>query len=337
MTRLRIAATIALSALLVLVAPAVAQWPTTCIEANDSFEYAAGRHENVGIYQRVYGDIRIAEAVCQQEHGADIRASFAWAMQGPAPAPDPTPDPSSHPDWHRVWEVANARSSDGLLAYDIADSVISRGTVDALLRGTDDGVQYGRWDCQWRSDACPLAPEAPPPPSEPRIDAGLHHAWDLMVSTGPGGYLLETASNPGVIIRWDPTLPADKAARYRASTHTIYVSVGLRSERPAALAALLAHEFWHATSPIPRPRTFHQCVADELWAITAEATVWADLRPDWSMRTLLEQTFQAGADALAADRALDLPESDDWEDLSAFPNLRAHVLDARGYATICAA
>ena len=342
MRRLAVATIAVLVALTVSASLAFANWPTTCIEANDAFEYSAGRLQNVGIYQRVFPDAAEAEAACQRDHRADIQTAFAWAMDAQAPASTPTPDPApavdptTHPDYDRVWQVAYNRSDDATLAATIAADVIGRGAIDPFLRGTDDGVQYGRWHCEWRNAECPLAPEEPPP-SEPFIEAGLQHAWDLMVSTGPGGYLVETAPNPAVTIRWDHTLSGNKAARYRASTHTIWISASLRSERPAVLAAVLAHEFWHASSPIPCPRTFDQCVADELWAITAEVTVWADLRPDWNLRTPLERTFQAAADALADDLALGLAGSDDWEDLSAHPNLRAHVLYDRGYATICAA
>ena len=35
---------------------AQAQWPTTCVELNDLAEAAVGNHQNVGIYQRTYGD-----------------------------------------------------------------------------------------------------------------------------------------------------------------------------------------------------------------------------------------------------------------------------------------
>ncbi len=57
---------------------AVAQWPTTCVEANDAFEFAAGRLQNVGIYPRVHG--AGAEAACRSDHGDNLRASFGWAF-----------------------------------------------------------------------------------------------------------------------------------------------------------------------------------------------------------------------------------------------------------------
>ena len=71
-------ATIALVALGVSIARA--QWPTTCVELNDLAEAAAGNHQNVGIYQRAYGDQ--AETPCQSDHRDDVRRTFAWALGG---------------------------------------------------------------------------------------------------------------------------------------------------------------------------------------------------------------------------------------------------------------
>ena len=59
---------------------AQAQWPTTCVELNDLAEVAAGNHQNVGIYQRIYGEQ--AEAQCQTDHRDDVRRTFAWALGG---------------------------------------------------------------------------------------------------------------------------------------------------------------------------------------------------------------------------------------------------------------
>ncbi len=59
---------------------AQAQWPTTCVELNDLAEAAVGNHQNVGIYQRTYGDQ--AEAQCQTDHRDDVRRTFAWALGG---------------------------------------------------------------------------------------------------------------------------------------------------------------------------------------------------------------------------------------------------------------
>ena len=59
---------------------AQAQWPTTCVELNDLAEAAVGADQNVGIYQRAYGDQ--AEAQCQNDHRDDVRRTFAWALGG---------------------------------------------------------------------------------------------------------------------------------------------------------------------------------------------------------------------------------------------------------------
>ena len=73
------------------------------------------------------------------------------------PAPRDSP-PSLEPDYARVRRVAIARGAPESQVDDIAASVVQRGAVDAFLRGLDDGVQYGRYHCQWRSAQCPLAP-----------------------------------------------------------------------------------------------------------------------------------------------------------------------------------
>ena len=65
-----------------------AQWPTTCVELNDLVEAAAGNHQNVGIYQRAYGDQ--AEAQCQNDHRDDVRRAFAWALGGAGETVDGT-------------------------------------------------------------------------------------------------------------------------------------------------------------------------------------------------------------------------------------------------------
>ncbi len=59
---------------------AQAQWPTTCVQLNDLAEAAVGNHQNVGIYQRAYGDQ--AEAQCRKDHRDDVRRTFAWALGG---------------------------------------------------------------------------------------------------------------------------------------------------------------------------------------------------------------------------------------------------------------
>ena len=53
-------------------------WPATCVELNDIVEAHLGNDQNVGIYQRVFGDQ--AEAGCRGDHREDVRAVFAWAF-----------------------------------------------------------------------------------------------------------------------------------------------------------------------------------------------------------------------------------------------------------------
>ena len=64
----------------VSVSVAAAQWPTTCVELNDIVEAHLGNDNNVGIYQRLFGDQ--AEQACQNDHRDDVRSVFAWAIGG---------------------------------------------------------------------------------------------------------------------------------------------------------------------------------------------------------------------------------------------------------------
>ncbi len=83
---------VALVAMFVVTPMALAQWPTTCVELNDIVEAHLGNDNNVGIYQRVFGDQ--AEQACQNDHRDDVRSVFAWAIGGDAvdaPVVPPTP------------------------------------------------------------------------------------------------------------------------------------------------------------------------------------------------------------------------------------------------------
>ena len=53
-------------------------WPTTCVDLNDIVETHLGNDENVGIYQRAFGDQ--AEAGCRNDHRQDVRNTFSWAV-----------------------------------------------------------------------------------------------------------------------------------------------------------------------------------------------------------------------------------------------------------------
>ncbi len=343
--KIRQAVVIAVAAWLLTSAPALAIWPTTCVEANDAFEYAAGRLHNVGIYERVYPDPVVAEAACQNDHGDDLRRSFAWAFRDERPQPPAAPtNLRGHPDWSRVRDVAQARSTDSILSPQIADSVIQRGAVDAFLRGVDDGVQYGRWTCDqsWRSMACPLAPEQPggrsPPPATaggPQVNATLRPAWEVLRRSHAGSRLTGLPGNEAVVeIDWAADLPGTALAGWAPNVGLIGVAPGLRGERAEVLAAVIAHEFWHAVSPIPDESGFDNCVADEVRAFIAQAAVWQEISPG-SLRSPLEQAQQRLVDLWLSDpgdEGRSVPE-----DVSGYPGLRAHALYDYDYVTTCAA
>ena len=85
---------VALAATLAFASPALAQWPTACVDLNNIVEAHLGNHGNVGIYQRTFD--AGAEAACQSDHRDDVRAVFAWAFDAAsAGAIAPTPWPST--------------------------------------------------------------------------------------------------------------------------------------------------------------------------------------------------------------------------------------------------
>ena len=112
-----IAAVVAVAAAATLATPVFAQWPTTCVALNDIVENHLGRDNNVGIYQRVFGDQ--AEPACQGDHREDVRGVFAWAFDlepsGSAAAPPPAVDASSLP-----------------LVHDALDSAVSFGNTEQV-------------------------------------------------------------------------------------------------------------------------------------------------------------------------------------------------------------
>ena len=330
-----------LTALTVSISAAFASWPTTCVELNDLAEAAAGNDQNVGIYQRTFGDG--AEEACRRDHLDDVRAVFAWAIPEadtpPEPAPatlettEPASDPTQHPDYERVRQVALARGADEALAADVAAFVVTQGNVDSYLRGTHPGVAYGEHGCPWRSPACPLAPEAPSGPISFRIAPSLQPAWDLLVSVSPSAGT--NADLQTVDVRWG-TLTDEPGYRtnagYSSEFHTIYINSDLRNERPEALAALLAHEAWHASSPFPRPHDPVICVVDEVWAFIAQSFVWWDL-PAGLPRTPLEESLNETMWVVLSN----LGELDFDDDVSDWGALIPHVMYDKGYAQLCAA
>ena len=85
--RVMLAAAVAFVAFVALVSVSLAQWPTACVDLNDVVELQLGNNQNAGIYQRVFLSAD-AERACQGDHRGDVRATFAWAFDGAAPAAD---------------------------------------------------------------------------------------------------------------------------------------------------------------------------------------------------------------------------------------------------------
>ncbi|MDE2898703.1 MAG: hypothetical protein OXO54_10310 [Chloroflexota bacterium] len=78
--RVRIALSMVVAAVAAfgLATPALAQWPTTCVDLNDIVEAHLGNEGNVGIYQRVFGPG--AEEACRRDHRDDVQRTFGWAF-----------------------------------------------------------------------------------------------------------------------------------------------------------------------------------------------------------------------------------------------------------------
>ena len=165
-----IAAVVAVAAVVTFATPVFAQWPTTCVDLNDIVENHLGRDNNVGIYQRAFGDQ--AEAACQGDHREDVRGVFAWAFGLAPPAPPPAVAGSSLPLangalYSAVWRGeteqvrtlvagglnANARDSDN---DPLIHSAIWRNYVDIVRILADAGANVNATD----SDGEPVLREA---------------------------------------------------------------------------------------------------------------------------------------------------------------------------------
>ncbi len=119
------------------------------------------------------------------------------ASPATSPPTQVSPPPSEHPGYARVRAVAVARGAAQTRADEIAADVISRGTVNAFLHGVDDGVQYGRYDCRWQSDQCPLASPKPPEPFEVIQAVGIAKGSDCTSESDMGvTWLGELPANP---------------------------------------------------------------------------------------------------------------------------------------------
>lgn len=163
-----------------------------------------------------------------------------------------------------------------------------------------------------------------------RIAAGLLPAWLLMLSTEWGGILGEDGQAETVRVRWSTSLDDGVFGDYSPSLHLIRIDEKYRGERPELLAALLAHEFHHATSTIPRPRTYTTCIEDEMWATLYEESVWNafDLTPQTDAERGVQSILEAARRLRPADDTLPVPE---WT------GLRSYVEDTRGYRERCTA
>ncbi|MDE2899378.1 MAG: hypothetical protein OXO54_13765 [Chloroflexota bacterium] len=116
-------------------------WPTSCVALNDIVEARLGNSGNVGIYQRVFGEQ--AEQACRNDHRADVRALFAWAIPPPPPTPIPTPDPppAPQPASAPIGEVLHVASP---LVFH--DRTIWLGTsTGGVLRSTNAGASFAQF------------------------------------------------------------------------------------------------------------------------------------------------------------------------------------------------
>lgn len=140
--RLFAGAALATALMLALVAtPALAQWPTSCVALNDIVEADLGNSQNVGIYQRVFGDQ--AEQACRNDHRSDVQSTFAWAIPTPAPAPAPqpapAPAPAQFPASPPIGEVTLMVAS----PFIFQDGTIWLGTsAGGVLRSTNTGANF---------------------------------------------------------------------------------------------------------------------------------------------------------------------------------------------------
>ena len=150
---------VAVCATFILVPFAFAQWPTTCVELNDIVEAHLGNTQNVGIYQKVFGDQ--AEQACQNDHKQDVQQTFAWAIGGDEPATQPAvaqpPPPTyaesyvpsvrhrsvSQPSQGALIEVAESRGASRSAAIRVAKAVQASQTERLFVVGLHNGIEYG--------------------------------------------------------------------------------------------------------------------------------------------------------------------------------------------------
>ena len=214
--------------------------------------------ELFGINGSNYGAFVLDRATWEARYGmsaADLERAVLPAAVPAEPPPAPTPTLPDHPDAALVRDTAIARGAAADQAVQIAADVISRGAVDAFLRGTDTGALYGVVHCQWRSPQCPLAPEAPKSPRDAAaalVDPALMPALDLANAEYDIDIFALLINHLDMTVTFGP-LPTGVDARFSYTRSgspppCIVVNSTNRGERPRALAPALAHELFHALS-----------------------------------------------------------------------------------------
>ena len=162
MRRLSAITVLALTALLIAITPTFAQWPTTCIEFNDTVESVYGNYDNLGLYQKTYGDQ--AEQACRAEHREEMRQAFGWLIDEHGGEPTsvvtiivPALEPPLHAvAYYSIRDIALARGASETTARAVAALVAANGDTEAFLRGELASVPFGLYNCHWNSPQCPL-------------------------------------------------------------------------------------------------------------------------------------------------------------------------------------
>ena len=245
-----------------------------------------------------------------------------------------------------VMDIANLRNYVAVVDRDIgrveADAIDADGVHDQRLdaaefaiRGVDTRVErIEGYQSEVTSDLAGLGLDLASletamdqVPSQ-RIAAGLLPAWLLMLSTEWGGHLGEYGEAETVRVRWSSSLDDDVFGDYNPQLHLIRIDEDLRGERPELLAAMLAHEFWHAVSTIPYPRTYAKCIEDEMRATLYEASVW-------NAFNLTPQTDAERGQQRVLESARRFRPADDTLPIAQWTAFRAYVEDTRGYRGRC--
>ena len=269
------------------------EWPVTCVDLNDVVEEHLGSPHNVGIYQNTFGDQ--AELACQNDHRADVQATFGWALSVPsrAPAGGPTPGgwPTSCVDLNDIVEAhLNRPGNVGIYQRAYNDEAEGNCRSDHLA----DVQAAFAWASSGAVDTSPVRPVTPAAPISVPLghwDPQLRHALDLLVTDSFTSVLAETwetlldfqaAERFDLlelrVVFGDPGNP-DWFGSYRLSTNTVTINTNLRTERPEALAAIVIHELIHAINNDPS-RTEVECIETEASALIFQGLAWFSLTSD---------------------------------------------------------